>query len=268
VTDALNTRFEGWTLADERLLTGLAICAKRMDTGSPWVLTNLPDAVYADADGKLLLTEVVRASTAAPHYFDPEEITLHTRDGRQIQGAFVDGGMSPYVNPALQLLLLSRLEGFGLQWPLGEDQLLIVSVGTGKRRAELDNTVEGIMGSKAALLALQSAVSMMEDTSDQAELLLQLMSNSPTARKIDSAVGDLSNDRLGDARLSYLRYNVEMNAEWMKEQLGLEWEDEVLREFQKMDTAANMNELRKIGLRAGERLVQDAHFPKAFDLPA
>jgi patatin-like phospholipase/acyl hydrolase len=192
VTKAFDKVFKGWTMADERLLTGLAICTKRMDTGSPWVLTNLPDAKYAQSDGKLLLTQVVRASTAAPHYFDPEEITIHTLEGEKVPGAFVDGGMSPHVNPSLQLFLLSRLEGFGLQWPLGEDQLLIVSLGTGKRRAEFDTLSEDVMESKAVALALQSAVSMMDDTSDQAELLLQLLSNSPTKRPIDSAVGDLT----------------------------------------------------------------------------
>jgi patatin-like phospholipase/acyl hydrolase len=267
VAEALDTEFENWTLADPRLCTGLAVCTKRMDTGSAWVITNLPGAKYADQDGKLLLTEVVRASTAAPHYFDPEEITIHRRGGDTTQGAFVDGGMSPYVNPSLQLLLLSQLEGFGLKWPLGEDQLLIVSVGTGKRLMETDTNTQDMVDAKAAILALQSAVSIMDDCSEQAEMLLQLMSNSPTSREIDSAVGDLSNDLFGQQPwLSYLRYNVQMDENWVKENLGLNYRDEELKEFQQMDTAEHMPELKTIGEKAGEKLVDAAHFPAAFDL--
>jgi len=267
VADALNTKFKDWTMADERLCTGLAVCTKRMDTGSSWVITNLPDAKYAAQDGQLLLTEVVRASTAAPHYFDPEEITIHKRDGTTIQGAFVDGGMSPYVNPSLQLLLLSQLEGFGLKWPLGEDRLLLVSVGTGKRLMETDTNTKDMIDAKAVILALQSAVSIMDDCSEQAELLLQWMSSSPTARKIDSAVGNLSKDQLdGKNWLSYLRYNVQMDQKWVSENLGLPFTDEQLVKFQQMDTAEHMNELKEIGKTAGEKLVQNAHFPAAFDV--
>jgi len=123
------------------------------------------------------------------------------------------------------------------------------------------------MESKAVALALQSAVSMMDDTSDQAELLLQLLSNSPTKRPIDSAVGDLSNDSLGDAQLSYLRYDVEMNQDWLQDRLGLNWDDEKVKKFQAMDSADSMAELKLIGQVAGEKLVQEDHFSQAFDLP-
>jgi hypothetical protein len=107
----------------------------------------------------------------------------------------------------------------------------------------------------------------MDDCSEQAEMLLQLMSNSPTSREIDSAVGDLSNDLFGQQPwLSYLRYNVQMDENWVKENLGLNYRDEELKEFQQMDTAEHMPELKTIGEKAGEKLVDAAHFPAAFDL--
>jgi hypothetical protein len=34
-------------------------------------------------------------------------------------------------NPALQLLLVATLQGFPFHWQIGEDQLLLVSIGTG-----------------------------------------------------------------------------------------------------------------------------------------
>ena len=81
-------------LESEDLKTGLAIIAKRLDTGSPWVLTNNPRSKFWNdpdrdaATGKVLhignrhyrVREVLRASTAAPYYFSPQEDS-HRRDG-------------------------------------------------------------------------------------------------------------------------------------------------------------------------------------------
>src|SRR5262245_39210373 len=119
------------TLDSSRVRTGLMIMTKRLDTGSPWPLHNHPDARYYPQDGKLLLTQVVRASTAAPTYFEPQKISISSRDGSVVEGAFVDGGVSPFNDPSLQLLMLAALDGHGFRWQTGKDQILLVSAGTG-----------------------------------------------------------------------------------------------------------------------------------------
>src|SRR5262249_25976303 len=71
-------------LGSEDLRTGLCIVTKRMDTGSPWIVMNNPRSAYWDtpADGAFIgnrhypLVNLVRASTAAPHYFEPELIPI------------------------------------------------------------------------------------------------------------------------------------------------------------------------------------------------
>jgi patatin-like phospholipase/acyl hydrolase len=80
------------TLDDDKIRTGLVIMTKRLDTGSPWPLNNGGRGKYAAQDGALRLTQIVRASTAAPTYFAPEEILIHSRDGTAVNGAFIDGG--------------------------------------------------------------------------------------------------------------------------------------------------------------------------------
>jgi patatin-like phospholipase/acyl hydrolase len=78
------------TLGSDRLRTGLLVAAKRLDTGSPWPMSNNPKGKYfrntdstshwiANADYPLW--KVVRASTAAPTFFDPEEITIIEQPG-------------------------------------------------------------------------------------------------------------------------------------------------------------------------------------------
>src|SRR5262249_1823899 len=115
------------TLDSDKLITGLCVVTKRMDTGSPWILANNPRAPYwesAAADpaterkGHLgnrhfELANLVRASTAAPFYFDPEWITIAAG---QPPGLFVDGGVTPHNNPSLVLFLMTILSPFGLRW--------------------------------------------------------------------------------------------------------------------------------------------------------
>jgi predicted acylesterase/phospholipase RssA len=97
-------------LGSPELITGLCIVSKRMDTGSPWILANNPKAPYwktkaPDAETgergysgneHYKLANLVRASTAAPFYFDPE--LLEIVEGEPL-GLFVDGGVTPHNNP-------------------------------------------------------------------------------------------------------------------------------------------------------------------------
>ena len=87
------------TLGSPRLLTGLLVVTKRLDTGSVWPLGNNPRGKYFSAESEgsarnadYLLWQVVRASTAAPSYFEPETITISSAAGsRPVVGTFVDG---------------------------------------------------------------------------------------------------------------------------------------------------------------------------------
>ena len=73
----------------------------------------------------------MRASTAAPTYFEPERFAISSRDGAVVDAAFVDGGVSPFNDPALQLLMLGGASGPRLPLADGKDQVLLISVGTG-----------------------------------------------------------------------------------------------------------------------------------------
>jgi patatin-like phospholipase/acyl hydrolase len=72
------------TLDTPDLRTALAIIAKRLDTGGAWVVSNNPQTKYWEShpDGRYLgnrhfrLADLVRASTAAPYYFEPQEIAI------------------------------------------------------------------------------------------------------------------------------------------------------------------------------------------------
>ena len=127
-------------LDSPHLRTGLVVVSKRADTASVWPVTNIPTARYFDdwtGEGGLVesgnrhipLWKLLRASTAAPTYFKPQAIVEAERGAA---AEFIDGGISAYNNPALLLLMVASLDGFGLRWPLGANHLLLCSIGTGQ----------------------------------------------------------------------------------------------------------------------------------------
>ena len=199
--DALRGLFgEHTTLETAELKTGLMVMTKRLDTNSAWPLNNNPEGKYFEPrkkDQKRVpnkdypLWRVIRASTAAPGYFKPEKwVIVEGGPGQQdTMGEFVDGGVSTANNPALQLLMLATLEGYNLRWPLAENELLLLSVGTGTGPEEVAPHWTHRYAAKHAVNAL---LSLMTDCNDQVETVMQWLSTSPTARKIDREIGDLS----------------------------------------------------------------------------
>jgi predicted acylesterase/phospholipase RssA len=258
------------TLGSDRLQTGLLVVTKRLDTGSPWPISNNPRGKYFEdrpggtiGNGRYPLWQVVRASTAAPSYFDPETITIAEAPGRQpVRGEFIDGGASPFNNPALQALLYATLDGYRIGWPTGAQRLLLVSVGTGSgdpsvTRSEL-----------AATHAVKALVSLMGDCATLQETLLQWMSSSATAREIDRELGDLRHDLIAPAPLiSYLRYNVDLRREAVQ-RLKPDLTDAArIESMTAMDAPENMAVLYELGKAAAARDVNGSDFSANFDLP-
>src|SRR5262245_18910174 len=80
-------------LGSQRLRALLFIVMRNASTGSPWPVSNNPYARFNDpalpnCNLNVPLCQLLRASTAAPLYFQPEEIRLGEESF-----LFVDGGM-------------------------------------------------------------------------------------------------------------------------------------------------------------------------------
>jgi predicted acylesterase/phospholipase RssA len=257
-------------LGAPELKTGLCVVTKRIDTGSPWVLTNNPRSKFwtsneerVVANKEYRLADIVRASAAGPHYFKPQKIQI-AMDRKEKPGLFVDGAVSPYNNPALQMLMLAGIGGYGLDWDLGEDNLFIVSIGTGSYRLRSDG--EG-MSAEQAVTALSGVIG---DGEALTLTLLQWMSASANSWQINSEIGDLSEDYLGRRQglvkplLRFRRYDAPLEEKWLKEQLVRivsKRELETLRDF---TNPRNIVELHKIGSAAAAAQIQMDHFPDEF----
>lgn len=257
------------TLRSSKIQTGLILMAKRLDTGSPWPISNNPRGKYFNSrpggtigNGDYPLWKVVRASTAAPAYFDPETITIVEKpDHRPTTGLFVDGGVSPYNNPALQTFMYATMDGYRIGWPTGSDKLLLVSVGTGAvnpavKRANI-----------AAKQAITALLSLMDDCAALQETMLQWLSSSPTARQIDRELGDLRHDLLsGSPSLTYLRYNVDLRQENVQRLDPSLTDMKLIESLSAMDAPENMEVLHKLGVLSAEQDVNARDFASVFDL--
>lgn len=202
-------------LGDPALKTLLAIVTKRIDTGSTWIVNNIPTAPYFEdpPDGSyrgnrhFKLARLLRATTAAPLYFSQELIELH-EDG--LHGVFVDGGMTPYNDPSLALLQLAGMRVFGLKWPFDPEKLFVLSVGAGRARHRLPGDVAARMRPYRVLpTALRG---LMFENEQHSLTMMEWMGTSPVPSHINSEVGTLEHDTLGDRPLfSYLRLDLPLD---------------------------------------------------------
>jgi hypothetical protein len=255
--------FQDIKLGDEDIKTGLCIVAKRADTGSTWPILNHPNGKFYPQNKLVLLRDAIRASSAAPTYFEPEKINV----GFGEFGYFVDGGVSSANNPGLLLFLVATLKGFPYKWPTGEKNLMIVSVGTGSTKPRYP--MEKIDKQFALTWGVRSIEFLMHDSSQLNQLLLQYFSHSPTPVFIDTEIEDMKNDMLTiEPLLHYLRYNISMdtrNKEDIEKYLGKPTSEKQIKSLQQMDKADNRFDMDLIGTNAAKEKVLEAHFPAIFD---
>ncbi|WAJ26399.1 patatin-like phospholipase family protein [Antarcticirhabdus aurantiaca] len=261
---ALDARLGDRRLDSEDLRTGFCLVMKRMDTASPWIVSNNPcSRFWNGAEGSdhggtraFELTRLIRASAAAPHYFDPELIAV---DGDGTEGLFIDGGVSPFNNPALYLFLLATLPQHGLDWPVGPERLTIVSVGTGLFRNRMtgrDNRRLSAIG-----LAFRALFGLVMDTQFLTVGLMQALGETPTPWTINAEVGAMSGLPLpGGPLFRHVRYDVRLEADWLRSELDLAVSPAELRRLRIMDDPRIIPLAYRIGNLAAERQVRLEHF--------
>jgi Patatin-like phospholipase len=259
------------TLDSVELRTGLGIVAKRVDTASLWIVANNPRAPYWDTprDGNFIgnrqykLINLLRASTAAPTYFEPESIPIV----ENVQGLFIDGGVSPHNNPALALFIMTQLKPYRLCWETGRDKLTIVSIGTGGYRQRLDRASLGRM--QNITVALHALKTVMDDSQGLALALMQWFGQSPTPWSVNSEMQDLLHDLFpGGPLFRFLRYDVRLDSGWLEEELGMKLSEKDLARVREMDNPQSIPLAYEIGRLAAERQVKPEHWNGGADAPS
>ena len=159
--------------------------------------------------------------------------------------------------------MYATIEGYRIGWPIGADKLLVVSIGTGVADPEVKKSNLTVKHAVNALLSL------MDDCASLQETMLQWMSSSRTARKIDGELGDLQDDLVAQAPLlSYLRYNVDLRQKSVQELDPTLTDSEKIESLSSMDAPKNMKLLHRLGTLAAARDISASDFASIFDLRA
>ncbi len=198
-----------WHPTDPAQQKVLLIIMRNASTGSAWPVCNHPAARYNAADRpdcnlNVPLWQLLRGSTAAPTFFRPQEIKLGERTD-----LFVDGGMTPYNNPALIAALMATLPAYRINWPASPQQLHVVSIGTGLQRTRLQKTLS-VIDTGWVDSVIFAAKALLDATAIEQDLLCRVLGECVFGAAVDSELGDLHTAGLlapAEKKFRYLRYN-------------------------------------------------------------
>ncbi len=253
----------GRTLGDPELRTLLLVVLHNTVTDSPWLLTNCTRAKYNRADRLLLkppdrnldipLAPIVRASTAAPIYFAPEILEVGPRPF-----VFQDGGVTPFNNPALAQFLVATLPEYGLGWPTGEEELLIVSVGTGSSAAVHPGLRRNRVNLPFNARNLPSV--FMNGAAVSQDLLCRSLGRCRFGGEIDREVRTrIGADSVGGRSLfTYLRYDADLSDPAL-EAAGIT-DPGVRKRVRKLDAVDRLPTLQQLGRTVAAKVDLDNHF--------
>jgi uncharacterized protein len=251
--DALKEVFgANTTLGDSRLRTLLMIVSKNATLGSTWFFINNPANKYFAQNKSLPLWQVVRASSAAPTYFPPQTIHVIDGTGKANRYEFIDGGVSSYNNPSMQLFLEATEASYGLGWETSVQNLLLISLGTGFSVATIS---EGKASGFNAINWAQYAINeLMGDANLQQNILMHLIGERPARAPAPagtqtglslaggpgmSTIGKMSASLGGNKLLTYQRMTVEFTAERLRG-LGLDVDPGKVSQLDAVDQMANL----------------------------
>ena len=255
-------------LRPDNLETLLVVVTRNATTDSAWPISSNPWAKYNDTTRKdcnlcVPLWKIVRASTAAPVYFPPEVIQWDAGDpGKSF--VFVDGGTTAYNCPAFVMVRMATHPAYRLNWPLGEKNLLVVSIGTGSAPtlgAKADDSETNLLASAANTLS-----AVMNQAQVDQDVNCRAVGRCTFGPFVDREFGDgvIRDDAGSPVSLEkdcgraflYARYDAELTTQGLAS-LGLGNLDPAA--VSKLDSVANVDDLCRIG-QAVARSVDLKHF--------
>jgi len=251
------------TLRPDDLECLLLTVTRNRTTDSPWPISSNPQAKYNDTSRldcnlKIPLWQIVRASTAAPVFFPPEVIQWDPNDESKAF-VFVDGGVTPYNNPAFLIYRMATHPAYRLNWVTGEDKLLLISVGTGAAVTvddEVDDPDRGLLANVAGLPgALMYGAMIDQDTT------CRHVGRCVHGAVLDREIGDMiPRDDAGNViplshnlgrRFLYARYNADLSRDGLNA-MGLH--DIKPKNVQRLDSIEFINDLRRIGKKVAQEI--------------
>ncbi len=172
-------------------------------------------------------------------------------------GLFIDGGVSPYNNPGMALLMLVKLQQYGICWDLGVDNLSIISVGTGWFRTKLSFNELGFAG--PLKLAVQAMLSAIGDSQSLTLSQLQWLGETSQPWEINTEIDGVEGNPLpGGKWFRFQRYDVSLELEKLRH-FGPHYLEADATRLQQMDRLDIIEELYDIGCKAAKEQILPEH---------
>ena len=249
---------EDTTLGSAKLRTNILIVSKNVTLGTTWFFTNNPKGKYFANNRGLPLWQIVRASSAAPTYLPPQTIAVPDDAGQPQDYEFIDGGVSSYNNPSMQVFLEATDPRYQFGWPTGASKLLLMSLGTGFNAI----TVPPGKASGYNLLdwARYAIKELMDDANLQQNVLMHLIGQPPAGKAAaptaeanaaratgvpaDDALDFISPGAGASRALTYQRITISLTRERLD---GLNLGDIDPAKVGEMDAADQIGNFQRIG---------------------
>jgi hypothetical protein len=254
VKKALAHAFGDEPLRSPSFKCGVCIFAYRIDTEALVAFHNFHPLDATSAP--LLLNDCLRASIAAPTYFEPVSINISGGG----TGVFIDADLAMTGGAAVPLLLTATSPDEPFRWPTGVDEMLLVAVGS--RHAPLRETGEQAQNRNLIGWASSLPSLLFLDAARQNELFLRAISRRPLQMVVDEEMEQVEGDLLPSApALTYVRYDVDFTA---LASLGL---NDLVSQTDRLtvqDSLEPWAEWLRIGKEAARCQVNASHFPAPY----
>ena len=230
----------------------LLIVTRNVTTDSPWPISTNPraqfnDETLPDCNMRIPLWKLIRASTAAPTYFEPEHIEFVVGDPK-CSFVFEDGGVTPYNNPALLLYRMATSPEYRVGWPAGEDRLMLVSVGTGSVYHPLPEAK--LFGQSLLSNAMSIPGALMTSISVENDINCRTIGRCVHGDRLDAEIGNLIpvETPASPRQFLYARYNPDISQDGLAA-AGL---GHIKADRLRLDNVAAIPDLIRIGEKAAE----------------
>lgn len=247
------------TLGSSKVKTLLMLVLRNATTDSPWPITNNPNAKFnlrekAGNENNLdiPLWQLVRASTAAPTFYVPEQITIGSKTH-----TFVDGALTPYNNPAFMMFLKASMPEYKLNWKTTEEDLLLVSVGTGMQPGTAPNRTLRNMHFLHSVVSVPAAL-IYANIVEQ-DKMCRVVGNCLQGDELDLEIGSLRGNRspIEKKLFTYVRYNAELTEDGLA---AIGCKHLAHLPLNRLDAFDLMEPMKAVGAAMADAKVKSEHF--------
>lgn len=235
------------TLGSADLKTLLLMVLHNITTDAAWVVTNAPASPYNlrtrdDCNLDLPLWQVARASAAAPTFYPAERIRLGRSSPREY--VFVDGGMTGYNNPSFMAFLYATSSPYGLNWPVGEGAVSLLSLGSGLVRRR--NHGRGPWDLNLWFHARKAAFGVIAASDRHQDLICRTLGRCRIVTPLEGSIGDMRDARtcVEPRQFDYYRINPILSPEGLASIGCGDVDPFVVSQFDKIDA---VDEYLKVG---------------------